>query len=79
MDQQIDRARHEADSPTQVALWKAAQAQAMLDMVAYPILYQSQVYARASNVDYGHELKSVIQLYPGIDERTRFGRLNSKS
>jgi hypothetical protein len=40
-------------------------------MVAYPILYQSQVYARSARVDYGHELKSVIQLYPGIDERTR--------
>jgi peptide/nickel transport system substrate-binding protein len=60
VDQQIDRARHEPDAPTQVSLWKAAQTQAMLDMVAYPILYQSQVYARASNVDYGHELKSVI-------------------
>jgi hypothetical protein len=28
------------------------------------------VYARTANVDYGHDLKSVIQLYPGIDERT---------
>jgi peptide/nickel transport system substrate-binding protein len=74
VDQQIDRARHEPDAPTQVSLWKAAQTQAMLDMVAYPILYQSQVYARASNVDYGHELKSVIQLYPGIDERTRLAK-----
>ena len=34
-------------------------------MVAYPIQYTSQVYARTANVDYGHELKSVIQLYPG--------------
>jgi hypothetical protein len=26
--------------------------------------------ARRSNVDYGHELKSVLQLTPGIDETT---------
>jgi hypothetical protein len=28
------------------------------------------VYARSANVDYGHELVSVVQLYPGIDETT---------
>ena len=54
--------------PSQSALWKQAQATALQDMVAYPIMYTNQVYARTSNVDYGHELKSVIQLYPGIDE-----------
>jgi peptide/nickel transport system substrate-binding protein len=74
VDQQIDSARNEPDAPTQATLWKKAQAQALVDMVAYPILYQSQVYARTSNVDYAHELKSVIQLYPGIDERTRFAK-----
>jgi len=36
-------------------LWKVAQAKALQDMVAYPIQYTKQVYARGSNVDYGHE------------------------
>jgi peptide/nickel transport system substrate-binding protein len=71
VDQQIETARNEPDAARQAALWKDAQATALADMVAYPILYQSQVYARSARVDYGHELKSVIQLYPGIDERTR--------
>ena len=71
VDTQIDQARNEPDAERQVALWKDAQTTALADMVAYPILYQSQVYARSTSVDYGHELKSVIQLYPGIDERTR--------
>jgi hypothetical protein len=43
-------------------------------MVAYPIQYTNQVYARTANVDYGHELKSMIQLYPGIDEQTTLRR-----
>jgi len=71
IDAQIDAARNEADSTKQLVLWKAAQAKALQDMVAYPIQYANQVYARGSNVEYGHELKSVIQTYPGIDETTR--------
>ena len=47
-------------------------SRAMQDVVAYPIQYTNQVYARSASVDYGHELKSVIQLYPGIDETTHF-------
>jgi peptide/nickel transport system substrate-binding protein len=35
VDQQMDMVRHEPDAPTQVSLWKAAQAQAMVDVVAY--------------------------------------------
>jgi peptide/nickel transport system substrate-binding protein len=71
IDEQIDSARNEPDSVKQEALWKQAQTMALQDMVAYPIQYTNQVYARRSNVDYGHELKSVIQLYPGIDEKTK--------
>jgi peptide/nickel transport system substrate-binding protein len=71
VDEDIDTARNEPDPTRQEALWKAAQTQALEDVVAYPILYTNQVYARNASVDYGHDLKSVIQLYPGIDERTR--------
>jgi peptide/nickel transport system substrate-binding protein len=70
VDEQIESARREADPARQTALWKDAQTHALEDVVAYPIQYTNQVYARGSNVDYGHDLKSVIQLYPGIDERT---------
>jgi peptide/nickel transport system substrate-binding protein len=74
IDDQIDRARNEPDAVKQEALWKDAQIKALEDMVAYPIMYTNQVYARSAAVDYGHELKSVIQLYPGIDEKTKLNK-----
>ena len=55
-------------------LWKEAQVKILQDMVAYPISYANQVYARSTAVDYGHPLKSVLALYPGIDETTRVRR-----
>jgi peptide/nickel transport system substrate-binding protein len=74
IDGQIDTARNEPNPNKQVALWKEAQTRALTDVAAYPILYANQVYARSNRVDYGHDLKSVIQLYPGIDETTRLVR-----
>jgi peptide/nickel transport system substrate-binding protein len=69
-DELIDTARNETDSARQASLWLQAQTLALSEMVAYPIQYTNQVYARSNRVDYGHQLKSVIQLYPGIDEQT---------
>jgi peptide/nickel transport system substrate-binding protein len=69
----IDRARVDTNPSSQVATWKDAQVKILQDMVAYPILIQNQVYARSAAVDYGHPLKSVLALYPGIDETTRLG------
>jgi peptide/nickel transport system substrate-binding protein len=71
IDALIERARTETDGTRQVALWKEAQVKILEDMVAYPIQYQNQVYARSAAVDYGHELLSVLALYPGITEKTR--------
>lgn len=71
IDGLIEQARNETDQSKQVALWKEAQIKALEDMVVYPIQYQNQVYARSNAVDYGHELISVLALYPGIDEKTR--------
>jgi peptide/nickel transport system substrate-binding protein len=71
IDDLIDGSRNEADAAKQETMWKDAQIKALQDMAAYPIQYTNQVYAHTSNVDFGHELKSVIQLYPGIDETTR--------
>jgi peptide/nickel transport system substrate-binding protein len=73
-DEQIDSARNESDATKQVALWKQAQVQALQDVVTYPIQYTNQVYARTTAVHYGHDLTSVIQLYPGIDELTTLRR-----
>jgi len=74
VDDQIDRARNEPESARQATLWKQAQTTALQDMVAYPIMFTNQVYARSSNVDYGHDVKSELQLYPGIDEKSRLNK-----
>jgi len=71
IDGLIEGARAEQDPDKQVEMWKEAQVQILTDMVAFPIQYQSQVYARSTAVDFGHELKSVLALYPGIDETTQ--------
>jgi len=71
IDGLIEQARNETDPAKQVALWKEAQIKVLDDMAVYPIQYQNQVYARSTAVDYGHELISVLALYPGIDEKTR--------
>jgi peptide/nickel transport system substrate-binding protein len=74
IDEQIDAARVEPDPAKQSELWKQAQTIALQDTVAYPIQYLNQVYARSSAVSYGHDVKSVIQAYPGIDETTTLSR-----
>jgi peptide/nickel transport system substrate-binding protein len=71
IDDLVDRARVETDAAKQVALWKDTQLRILQDMVAYPMQYQNQVYARSTGVDYGHELVSVLALYPGVTEKTR--------
>lgn len=71
IDGMIEQARNETDQVKQVALWKEAQIKTLEDMVVFPIQYQNQVYARSTAVDYGHELISVLALYPGITEKTR--------
>ena len=40
-------------------------------MISLPLLYMNQVTARHDYVDFGHELKSALALYPQIDETTR--------
>ncbi|HEY8657279.1 MAG TPA: ABC transporter substrate-binding protein [Candidatus Limnocylindria bacterium] len=71
IDTLIDQARSEPDTAKQTALWKETQTKILQDMAAYPVMFTNQVYARRKTVDYGHELKSVLALYPGIDETTR--------
>ncbi len=71
IDDLILEARYETDVDRQVELWKEAQQQILADMVSHTLHYQGQIYARSSNVDYGHdELISVLNLYPQITENT---------
>jgi len=57
----------------QVRIWKQAQIKLLGDMVVYPLHYVNLVYARRAEVDYGHDLRSTVALYPQITERTRIG------
>ncbi|RME78695.1 MAG: polyamine ABC transporter substrate-binding protein [Chloroflexi bacterium] len=74
IDDLIEQARGETDAEKQVELWKEAQIKILEDMVAYPLQFQQQVYARANYVDYGHDLVSVFALYPGITEQTTLNK-----
>jgi peptide/nickel transport system substrate-binding protein len=74
IDDLIEGARVETDPEAQVQMWKDAQVKILEDMVAYPLQYQQQTYARSDAVDYGHDLVSVLALYPGIDETTTLER-----
>jgi peptide/nickel transport system substrate-binding protein len=74
IDDIIESARVETDPDVQIEMWKDAQIQILEDMVAYPLHYQQQVYARSDAVDYGHDLVSVLALYPGVDETTTLNR-----
>jgi peptide/nickel transport system substrate-binding protein len=70
IDDMIVQARGETDPAVQEELWKQAIGQVQADVAAIPLHFQNQVYARSPNVDYGHELVSVLALYPGINETT---------
>jgi peptide/nickel transport system substrate-binding protein len=70
IDDLIVEARQAPDPAQQEELWRQANIQILKDFAAFPLMYTNQVYARTDNVDYGHELVSVAQLYPGIDETT---------
>ncbi len=73
IDDLIEAARVEQDPDKQVEMWKEAQVKLLDEMISYPILYLNQVTARHDYVDYGHELKSVLALYPQFDETTTLG------
>jgi len=71
IDRLIEAARLEIDPEKQINLWKQAQIRILNDMVAYPIMYTIQCYARRTVVDYGHPLVSTMALYPQFTEKTR--------
>lgn len=74
IDDLIEEARFTTDPDEQIQMWKDAQIQILEDMVAYPLQYQNQSYARTDAVDYGHPLESSLALYPQITENTDLTR-----
>ncbi|CAN5562934.1 ABC transporter substrate-binding protein [soil metagenome] len=70
IDDLIVQARTETDADAQAELWKQANIQIQTDVATIPLHFQNQVYAWVPGVDWGHELVSVLALYPGIDETT---------
>ncbi len=71
IDKLIEDARLEIYPERQINLWKQAQIRILSDMVAYPLLFTRQMFARKNNVDYGHSLGATMALYPQITEKTR--------
>jgi peptide/nickel transport system substrate-binding protein len=71
IDELIEAARTETDADAQIAMWKEAQLQLLEDCVTYSLIAGNQSYARYSWVDYGHELKSSLALYPQVTEKTQ--------
>jgi peptide/nickel transport system substrate-binding protein len=74
IDDLIEGARVATTADEQIQTWKDAQIVLLEDMYTYPLHFQQQVYARAEGVDYGHDLISVLALYPGITEKTTLTR-----
>ncbi len=70
LDDLIDQARTTTDADEQAALWEQINIEIIENFAGYGVMYVNQVYARAGSVDFGHELVSVVQLYPGITEMT---------
>jgi peptide/nickel transport system substrate-binding protein len=70
LDDLVGQARAETDAEAQAELWRQANVELIQNFAGYGLIYNNQVYGRTDKVDYGHELSSVVQLYPGIDETT---------
>jgi peptide/nickel transport system substrate-binding protein len=71
IDRLIETARTAREPAHQVRFWKQAQVRLLDDAIAYPLHYVNLVYARRTNVDYGHVLKAAMALYPQFTEKTR--------
>ena len=73
VDELRDQARAETDDEVQAELWRQANIEILENFAAYPLTITNLVYVRRDEVDYGHDLNAVVQLYPGIDETTSIG------
>jgi peptide/nickel transport system substrate-binding protein len=74
IDRLIEAARTARKPAKQVRFWKQAQIRILGEAAAYPLHYVNLVYARRTNVDYGHPLNAANALYPQFTEQTRLDR-----
>jgi peptide/nickel transport system substrate-binding protein len=74
VDELRERALREEDPDAQAEIWKEANIELQANFAAIGLYYINQVWARADGVDYGHDLVSMVQLYPGIYEHTSVNR-----
>lgn len=70
LDEAVAAARSEVDGDAQIEAWKQINIQILQEYAGFGLMFTNQTYIRQDSVDYGHELKSVAQLYPGYDETT---------
>ena len=73
VDDLRDQARSETDDEAQADLWKQANIEILQNFAGYGLTITNLVYVRRDEVDYGHDLNAVVQLYPGIDETSSIG------
>jgi len=71
LDDLIIAARLETDPDKQIEMWKEAQVQLLSDCVTYSLISGNQTVVNRTWVDYGHELKSSLALYPQFTEKTQ--------
>ena len=74
VDELRDEARAQTDADAQAEIWKQANIEIQSNCAGTGIMYKNQVYARTDALDYGHEMTSAVQLYPGIYETTSLNR-----
>jgi len=70
IDDPIVEARNETDKAKQVQLWKQAQLKLLENAVGFALYTEKYVFARGSQVKWGHELKTTLTNYPQITELT---------
>jgi len=73
VDELRDQARAELDPDAQAQIWKDAAIDIQSNFAGTGLMIKNLVFGRREEVDYGHELTSVAQLYPGINETTSIG------
>jgi len=73
IDDLVEQARRARKPEHQLQLWRQAQIKLLHDAVAFPLHYINLVYAKRQNVDYGHDLKATMALYPQFTEKTSMG------
>lgn len=71
-DAEIEAARVETDPAKQIALWQEAQRKIIAHVCGIPMTETAGVWARRSNLDWGHEFQGSMSLGPLVTEQTHF-------